>query len=679
MDLEVRFNKEILNDPSSFTAVRLEPLLVQWEETLHAVRTLYEDHMGGSGRSETKQERALHPQKSLQHLSDILQRGSQVEFDTFTGTLPLGSDGKNAVYWVHLENVVELQVLLLQHTRSHSTRRQSASATPTSPLSRSNSFSSSPGRFAPRSDPDMGLVIMDDEIHFVAQQSSTTLEARESSVGGLLQNSVICARWTKEDEAIVAAAIEKKDSLKQFEVKRKHLAAALNPSSTISARNASISTNHQGETISDSSKGVEELRAWMSKNSNVEPLATVCATRQRFVDVAADSTGFILATLDKSIGMKRITSDSLNTIDTVFSGKDCSGFPFAVLRVRQEGSYNNNLVSVLDNSHLVERVRGFSLEYHAVWQCCQPADVVAPFWIPMMERDIRKLPTVSTRRSTGRFESNFGSQSATPHLSSNTSAAGEGTGNTTAVEGRSPTSITIAEQLQAPPLSSFRKKRIRSYPRQTQRQPESKYWSEYDHPEDSDDDNAYVLYIDPNAESTFSQVWRNMQDLFKPRQSSERASLLGNDGALEAGRSETNTLSSSDDDTLVPRRGPKRRSYGTIGRSLSGQVITSLPAADSTHTDTTWFPQLTMTCLGASMAILICGYILAATGRRKKASEVDAGIIFAVICSLLFGISGVASLFGRGPSPAWTARIFAFVVLTLDVVASALLLAWILG
>lgn len=675
----MRFNKEVLYDPASFTAVDIEPLLIEWEETLHAVRTLYEKHMDGSGRADANHIRAQQPQVSLQQLSKILQRGSQVEFDTFIGTLPLSNDGKNAVYWVHPANVVELQVLLLQHTRSHSTRRQSTPATPTGSLSRNNSFSSSPGRFAPRSDPDMGLVIIDDERRFIAQQSSTTLEARESSVGVLLQNAVVSARWTKEDEAIVAAAVEKPGSLKKFAVKRKHLAAALNPNSAVSARKASITATQPGDTISDSSKGIEELRAWMSKHDDVKPLATVSANRQRFVDVAADSSSFVVATLDKSIGMKRTTNENLNAIDTVFSGRDSSSFPFAVLRVRQEGSYENNLIAGLDKSHLVERVRGFSLEYHAVWHCCQPANVVAPLWIPLLKKDIRKLPTVLTRRSE-RNESGFGSQSATPGLSSSTSAAGDGTSDTTVVEGRSPTRVTIAEQLQTPPLSSFKKKRTRGYPRQLQPQSQATYWSEYDHPEDSgDDDDAYMLYIDPNAESTITQVWRNVQDFFKRMQSSKGSSLLGNDGGLEAGPSEEDTLSSSDDETLVPKRASQHRSYGTLGRVVSGQIFppSSVPAA--ALKDTNVLPQLTVTCLGASLAILICGYVLAATGRRKQASEVDAGIIFAVVCSLLFAISGVASLFGRGRSPVWAAKILALIVLAVDSVASALLLAWILG
>ncbi|GAB7348300.1 hypothetical protein MBLNU459_g6280t1 [Dothideomycetes sp. NU459] len=679
-DLELRFNKEVLNDPSSFTAVGLEPLLVQWEETLHAVRTLYEDQIGGSGKLELKQTRAREPQVSLQQLTEILQRGSQVHFDTFTATLPLSDAGKNAVYWVHPDNVVELQVLLLQHTRSHSTRRQSTPATPTGSLSRNNSFSSSPGRFATRSDPDTGLLIIDDESRFVTQQSSTTLEAQESSVGVSLQNSIVGARWTKEDEAIVAAALDKTKTLRKFAVKRKHMAAVFDPDSAVSARKAYVSGTEPGETVLRSSEVVEEFRTWMSENPQIKPLATVSATRQRFVDIAADSTGFILATLDKSIGMKRTTFESLNTIDTVFSGNGSSSFPFAVLRVRQEGSYNNNLISVLESSHLVERVRGFSLEYHAVWHCCRPANVVAPFWIPLMQKDIRKLPRVVTKRSSSRNDLGYGSQSATPQFSSNTSAAGDGTGDTTAVEGRSPASTTVAEQLQTPPLSSFKKKRTRGYPRPVQQQPsQAKYWSEYDHPEESEDDNAYVLYVDPNAESTLSQAWRNLRSLFRRRQKSKHNTSLATDGTLEAGPSEDDSLSSSDDELLAANRAPQRRSYGTLGRIMPRHDASNQMTQPAAQNEPEWLPQLTVTCLGASIAILICGFILAATGRRKQASEVDAGIIFAVISSLLFAISGVASMFGRGYSPLWTTKVFALGVLAVDAIASGGLLAWILG
>ena len=282
-----------------------------------------------------------------------------------------------------------------------------------------------------------------------------------------------------------------------------------------------------------------------------------------------------------------------------------------------------------------------------------------------MEKDIRKVPKLMGKRETNLINSGFGSQSTTPNMSlSGTSDSGNG--DTTAVEeGCSNRKITIVDQLQTPRLSSFKKKRTRSYshgPQDGQGQKQA-YWSEYDNPSDSDGDGAYVLFIDPNAESGLSQTWSNFRNMFKNKTTSKIA-----EGSIGE------RSSSSDDESLMPRRSRVRRSYGTL--TSSTDVESGMMREEG---KSFWLPPLTMTCLGASVAILIVGYLLAMTGRRKQAQEVDAGIIFAVVSSLLFAISGVASLFGLGKTTVWAARLVALAVLAVDAAASGALLAWILA
>ncbi|KAL1302136.1 hypothetical protein AAFC00_002570 [Neodothiora populina] len=667
--LELSFNKEVLGDSGSFTKVDLEPLLIEWEEILDAVRILYEERMRGSLATTSlinskPQQQSLSLRKAVAEFREVVQSSSHTKFDTFFATLPLGDGGRNAAYWVHPDNVVELQVLLLQHTRSHAVRRQSVSSTPIGTASRNNSQinSTSSRRGSTSAEYDTGLLVIDDQTDFVQKQSSTTLEARENNAGVRLQNANVAARWTQEDEAIIARQTEagaENTGVVESMVKRKYLAAALNPESSIPARKAS--------NTEESSKQIEELRSWFSSNPKYQPLVTITSSRQRFTDIAADSSGFLLSTLDKSISMKESALNDLDTIDSMTNSSHADKFPFAVLRVHQEGTHASNLLRVLDNSHLVERVRGFSLEYHAVWQCHKPENTVPPFWIPLLEKEIRKLPkSVGWGKRDHGVYSNFGSQATTPNMSaSNTSESGHG--DTTAVEDQSNAGrISIVDELQSPRLSSFRKKRSQAYaPPEAQRQ---KYWSEYDNPSDDDEDGAYVLFIDPNAESGFTQTWRSLREIFKGRRASGRQPLLQRDDAMSSSDEEAQTLSN---------RPNFRQSYGAIEQTDG--------TFDTKHNKRSplWLPPVAATCLGASLAIMVVGYLLALTGRKKQYQEVDAGIIFAVVSSLLFAISGVASMSSTGVTGGatvpWTARLIALAVLAVDAIASGALLAWILS
>lgn len=631
-------------------------MLLEWEEILDAVRVLYQERMSGSSTRgpsvNMKEQRVAGFQTALDGLYNVVESTSQTGFDSFFATLPLGEGGRNAAYWVHPDNIVELQVLLLQHCRSYGVRRQSTPVTPRNTLSRQNSLTgSSLSRRDSSSvcDQDTGLLIIDDQEKFVRQQSSTTLEARENTVGVRLQNATVAARWTQDDEAtIITQPSVGASEMKNTVIRRKHLAAAINPASPVPASKAAFSE--------DGAKEIEELRSWCASNPEYQPLATITTNRQRFHDIATDSSGFLLATLDKNISMKQSSLIELVSIDSILKSNEPAAFPYAVLRVRQEGSHASNLIRVLDNSHLLERVRGFSLEYHAVWHCCQPANIVPPFWIPLLQKDIRKVPKSV---GWGKRDNSIGSQATTPNMSaSNTSESGHG--DTTAVEesannGR----VSIVDELQEPPLSSFKKKRSHSY---AQTLPKQQYWNEYDNPSD-DDDGAYVLFVDPNAESGFSQAWRKVQGIFKPAVHVDEQSLLRNE----------DSTSSSDEEAHAPA---KRHSYGTI-QQLDGASAEA--QANSVARRTFWPPALTVTCLGASMAIMVVGYLLALTGRKKQYQEVDAGIIFAVISSLLFAVSGVASMFGPGTSTFWPARLIALAILAIDAIASGALLAWILA
>ncbi|KAI5246672.1 hypothetical protein E4T42_06276 [Aureobasidium subglaciale] len=655
-ELETEFNRHVLGDPNSFTNIDMDPLYTEYEETLSVLRTLYHEHISGTSR---KREEPAEVQGGSTQLRSIIDTQSPVEFDSYFSTLPLGRDGKNAVYWVHPDNIVELQILLLQHARSFATTRIQSSSTSSPALSRHNSITSSMVRRSSiAAEADTTVIIADDLESFVAHQSSSTFEQREEKASGLLQEAAVHARWAKGYDAVVTARLNSQE-IQTVSIKRKNISAILEPSTT------SLLKTTPGDKAADA---VERMRAWVGQHETIKPLTTIASNRTRFAETATDSSGFILATLDKAIRMRKAELLT-TTLEDTFSHNLDPEFPFAVLRVRQEGFKNSTLLRVLDQSHLVERVRGFSLEYHAVWYCCQPENVVPPFWVPLMQKDIRKVPTAASRRRAYNNDSSYGSQSTTPQMSTSNGSVGEHTGDLTAVEDHSPVRIKIPDQLQTPPLSAFRKKRKSAYERAGSALPKQQYWNEFDNPSDSDDEGAYVLYIDPNEVSSATKAWRRIRSLWSPKKVSDQESLLGHGSTGEP----DDTLTSSDEETATPRR-TQRRSYGTLGHSTNHVA----PYDTQIQQQSDWVPQLAATCLVASVLLLCIGYILVATGKRKLASEVDAGVILAVASSLAFAVSGVGAVFSRG-TPRWPIATLVIGTLVVDVAAASTLLAWAFG
>ncbi|CAD0108966.1 unnamed protein product [Aureobasidium uvarum] len=640
----------------------MNPLYFEYEDTLSSLRTLYHERINGAP---DKVSIDADVQDNSTQIRSIIESSSSVEFDSYFSTSPLGRGGRNAVYWVHPDNIVELQILILQHARSFPTRTLPSS--PVSPiLSRQNSIASSTGRRnSSVIEADTTVLVADDLESFIAHQSSSTFEKREETVGSRLQEATIHARWTKTDDAIVTAKVNGRD-IQKASVKRKNVFAVLEPSSTTSLRKHSI-------TQDKNSGAAENMRAWIAQQRTIKPLTTIASNRSRFAETATDSSGFILAILDKNIRMRKAESLTNSPEDT-FSQTMSAEFPFAVLRVRQEGFGNSTLVKVLDQSHLVERVRGFSLEYHSVWYCCQPENVVPPFWVPLMQKDIRKVATVASRRRAYNHDSSYGSQSTTPQMTPSTGSVGDYTGgDLTAVEEQSPQRIKIPDQLETPPLSAFRKKRKSAYDRAGSALPKQTYWSEYDDPSGSEDEGAYVLYIDPNEVSSATKTWRRIRSLWSKSKPSDQESLLGQDDTNEHGMVEE-SVSSSEDEAHVPKR-TQQRSYGTLNQTRDQMAGYS---SEPYHRQSDWVSQLAATCLVASALLLCIGYILVATGKRKLASEVDAGVVLAVASSLAFAVSGMGAVFSR-QTPRWPIATLVIGIMVIDVAAASILLVWAFG
>jgi heme/copper-type cytochrome/quinol oxidase subunit 4 len=635
-NLEVRFRDEVLDDPKGFTKLDLGPMLDQYSETLQDIRSLYEDRIKQTAGYKGQKVASPTPRPSvIDQLHDGLRNSSRVEFDTAIATVPLGVDGEIANYFVHPENVVELQVLLLQYLRYYTSRsRSSSTATPLAP-STPTAFSGSAAR-----DPDYFIPVADNRERFAQEQSAVTVNQREHTPGRPPQMAKAFVRWNNSEDAILTARTESAKT-KSVSFKRKHL-------DSLFARDTPLPKK---EEVRDCDELVI-IRNQLLKDANVHPLYKLSSSRSRFASINDGPNSLSLATLDTSISMQGVNQATKND--------EPSDFPFAVLQVRKEGPNATNLLSTLESSHLVERVRGFSLQYHALWQTCKPKNISPPFWIPMLSQDIRKLPPPAMKRNGSLVESGSGSRSAA-HGSNSTGSTVGFTDSTTAVETSRPASSLLPEQLSAPPLRSFRKKRRRTYAERIEQQ--QRYWSEYNDPEDVEQDaDAYVIYIDPNEKSTLDQLFDKIGGLFGQREPEEEALLHP-------------TATPDDDDTSddeAEHTNPPSMSYGTLSRSLRDHR-SAWPGQEHP-----FLPQITSICFFASISILVVAYILATTSKHKYAAEVDVGIIFAIACSLAFSIIGFITMLRRTEGT-WVSFGVAVGVLVTDAICSGFLLAWVLG
>lgn len=646
--LEDSVRREVLDDPKSFSKYDLGPLLDDYSATLHDIRALYETR---AQQGSLKKQNGQHGTTTTQlqsRLQDSLASGSRTDFDTAFATSPLGSSGSFASYFIHPENVVELQVLLLQQLRYFANRLLSSTATPTPSSPRTEG-----GRPSQDQHTNHFSLIADNAERFLQEQTSLTVHEREHSAGSTLQMTNLCARWNSRDDALVAARTGS-PTMSTYRLKPKHVDGFFDKSKPFLPRR---------ESMQGSETELSTVRDVLTSDEDTKSLYSMSSNRSRFVSLSSTATSNVLATLDIDI-----------SFEATDENKAKSTFPFAVFQVRQEGANDTGLLGTLDGSHLLERVRGFSLEYHAIWQLYKPSNVAAPFWIPTLKRDIRKLPPAASKRMPGANSNGNQDSSATANNNSNSSSvisAGT-TDETTAVDtSRNPSMGYGDSEGTAPPLRAFRnKKRRREFP-QAQQTQQPKYWSEYDHPEDgSEAGDAYVIYIDPNERSSFEVFFDKLARMFSRKKDAEE------DGLLSTPSTPRDDESSSDEESRFATRQPA--SYGAITTMPSQRQRSFSYTNKQQQPQRLQLPQFAAVSLVASLVILVVAYLLAATGRHKLATEVDAGVIFAIVSSLVFAVIGVAALW-REREIGWLSWMIAGGTLIVDAVGSGGLLAWMLA
>lgn len=391
--LRQRVEREILGRRSSFSHQTFEPSLAAWTNALASVRAPFTpeglqeragetkedvatlttptpERMGVPKSDDTRQahERPVKISSSVAQLHDVAELGTGLDFDAALATVPLGKSAGTAVYWVHPDNLVELQVFLLQHMRLHSRSKPSnSSECPTSfGQFGETSESSHENPRSSRTEDDVGHIVLD-SIDCSTKRESGLVMSEKS-----LQNAPASIRYCASGAAIALVRVlctdpevESMDPLfRSAKTKMKYLENLLDPcvSGFLSHEPSKKVKNGTSKQGLCSGQDLESIREWFAQHPDVRPLVDVQSRRTRLIGVGNNTTHGFWATLDRVITMKRRGSRQLGISTDLTPPNTCGDerteavqFPYAVLELRWEESKGDDLAQALDNSHLVSR------------------------------------------------------------------------------------------------------------------------------------------------------------------------------------------------------------------------------------------------------------------------------------------------------------------------------------
>ncbi|KAI9771216.1 MAG: hypothetical protein M1835_006459 [Candelina submexicana] len=721
-----RFAKEVLDRPNSFSRQDFEPLLNQWVNVLTAVRAPFKDGImwkTGYGEPKASSPTALdaipahgtdatqnHPAtgasavgkgqcqmiSSAKQIRNILDYGSAVEFDTALATSPLGSAAGKATYWVHSDNLVELQVLLLQHTKTPAF--QGAPASPDDTVWRISRPSSSASEDI---GDEVGSMVFDDLDRFAKSQTNVSISETEDAAGRATYKAAGVARWCADSEAVVLIRLspdtdsQNKNSKEQTmiqtaKLKRKHLIALFDGSQTASPSNSLAEDTESDlpavEHREPSSQSIANIRRWLAEHGQVRPLAQISSRRKRFVGLTNSTTSGAWGVLDRDITMKNPTLESLRDSD---NGRieDSMSFPHAVLEIGWEGENNGGLAKVLDQSHLTERVKGFTIETHAIAVLGKPDHLPPPHWLTTLDRDIRKVPTALKRGLRQQPSTRHSPESAnaeTNSVSASSTTGSPASGNSTAPAVDS--SVTsVPDLLQSPPISAVKKKRKfrRQHPPQKEteerpRQYQQRYWNEFDDGSEASDEEGYILYVDPNSKSTFpgAATISRFASLLSRRTKGSSAKVKAWLHAQPKDDERRSLMTPQSDRTqdrevsALHQPASSRHSYATFA---------DVEASKETSPRESMLFRTYMGCFFAATVILAISAVLAVTGRHRKRFTVDAGVIVGIVAGLVFSVLGVGTMLVRKHRLGWIHHVLVLLVFVGICVASGILLAFVTG
>lgn len=403
-DLGHRFQKDVLDRPTSFTKKDFGSLLTQWAEVLAAVRAPFNAGPHWQPRSAEKTESILraeepntrnmsrakpvqgdilqgplqkgqHTASNTKDIHSMCENLSNLDFDTAFTVIPVGHTACKAVYWIHPDNLIQVHVMLLQHTRLYRTNSTAPSPPNTSSprSSRSGSINSYWSALTSRADEETGVIICDDLQRFCKCQSSATISDSENLRGNILEKAAASIRYCFTGEAIAVMGksshptdrfVGERSGFVRAKLKRKavsHLFSEdpIQPSKRRHSYQSGIS-NGIADRKSDTGQDIEMIRKWFCDHKDIQPLVQLHMKRTRFVGLRNSETGGVWATVDKNIAMRRCSKEALTSGDDFLTFEEegkagFENFPYALMEIRCEGQAATDLIVSLDESHLVRK------------------------------------------------------------------------------------------------------------------------------------------------------------------------------------------------------------------------------------------------------------------------------------------------------------------------------------
>lgn len=296
-------------------------------------------------------------------------------------------------YWVHPDNVMELKLYVLKHL----------------PVVLCSSQASSSGKVDPR----ISSIYLENETFDVY---NNRIEKKENS-------PTFCLSWFgAEDntEVFIERKMHREDwtgethSKHQFKIKEKYVDGYLRGEPVMKKTIDKLRrSNELPEADVDSLENLAEEIQIAVVGQKLKPLLRTFYNRMAF-QMPGESNSNVRITLDTEVTMIREDNYTTSRSGThwrrrdvgtkyPFSGlppSDIVRFPYAVLEVKLEmadGSTTPNWIDHLINSHMVEPVPNFSKYIHGVAALLENRVSLLPFWLPQMDKDIRRAPSPSFR------------------------------------------------------------------------------------------------------------------------------------------------------------------------------------------------------------------------------------------------------------------------------------------
>ena len=691
-ELSQIFSRNVLILPSGFHNGNLNSLLRQWVAILAAVRAPFEagirwsaGQAGGHSSVLNDSEEALQSDQisrkrqiynsssaDLGPPSDIvrsLQDENPASFDTAFSMDPLSSGETVASYWIHNDNLLQLQVLLLKYTGLQFSKKPSphpSSSSSCHPLEASDSCFS-----IANVNNHSQMIICGNADQVVSRTSALKNRSlkhnSEQAIPGhfttvSIPNLLQLQKVIRDHEYPNTGAIPQS----------RHPMSGKDLSRTILKYlqdQAPVSTRH--------------LAQGPDFPSNMAPLAVVRQQRQRFSGFQNDAHSHVFATLDHNISYEKVHTNA-KAVNIDVGGKLSETFAHAVLTLRFRGQGPQSLIDALEETHLTRKVHGFTMEKHTITSTYADKGEDRLPWAHLLRQDIRTLPPSHGSRNQSPGKKLFQSIGARPEQSSNSAPSTDACPQCTLTPYDATLSVPVTPESLTSPRSVIRHQRKQPSNPKVSHNPTAvdstpaptRYWNEFDDGDESEEQEGYYIYVEskPSTLAGLGFLEAGVAKLSAALQRSLATVSRIRDNTTKKLSPDSEPLirdvaiDSSEDDTdleqsVIRSQGHrfKQREYSTFLRSSAGHRSIS----DARIRIIPWilFLSFILSTVLLMIAVIMSSQRRNAAHRFRQDESRDFGILVCNAASLLIAFAGLTTVLAANTQLRLVIKL-AFLVLT---------------